>query len=169
MSDKKLFNKAVEVVYEQQKASTALLQRELQIPYEKARELIDSMETEGLIGEQDGSGPRDIYISKDMIGTRLSDIANDSNYDKEASSVSKAAVFTFIGTFIYEAFFTDASSGLVFGAVFLFVGMFVASIGISMPFFILIKRFPSFTLVLDILSFVVIIGVTHLAFQGLFG
>ncbi len=103
------------------------------------------------------------------MNTKLNDIVTDKNYDNEASAASKATVFAFIGTFLYEVFFTEASSGLVFGAIFLFVGIFVASIGISMPFFILKKKFPKLTLVLDILSFVVTVYITHLAFQFLFG
>lgn len=102
------------------------------------------------------------------MNEKLESIVNDPNYNDEASYASKATLFTFVGTFIYEVFFTEASSGLVFGAVFLFIGMFVTSIGISMPLFILRKKFPSFTLILDTLSFITTVYTTHLAFQFLF-
>ncbi|MGD0832621.1 MAG: DNA translocase FtsK [Terracidiphilus sp.] len=55
-----LFNDAVEVVFEARKASTSLLQRRLRIGYGRAAHLIDLMERDGLVGQADGSRPREL-------------------------------------------------------------------------------------------------------------
>lgn len=98
----------------------------------------------------------------------LNDIVSNKNYDAEATVASKAAIFTFIGTFIYEVFFTEASSGLIFGAMFLFIGMFITSIIVAMPLFILKKKFLSLTLIIDVLGFLLVVYLTHVVFQFLF-
>jgi S-DNA-T family DNA segregation ATPase FtsK/SpoIIIE len=55
-----LYNDAVEVVFEARKASTSLLQRRLRIGYGRAAHLIDLMERDGLVGQADGSRPREL-------------------------------------------------------------------------------------------------------------
>ncbi|MDQ5886402.1 MAG: segregation ATPase FtsK/SpoIIIE, family, partial [Patescibacteria group bacterium] len=54
--------KAVEIVIEAKKASTALLQRRMSIGYGKAARLIEIMEDRGYIGPADGSRPREVLI-----------------------------------------------------------------------------------------------------------
>jgi S-DNA-T family DNA segregation ATPase FtsK/SpoIIIE len=55
-----LFNDAVTLVFEFGKASTSLLQRRLRIGYGRAAHLIDLMERDGLVGQADGSRPREL-------------------------------------------------------------------------------------------------------------
>lgn len=45
-----------------QKASTSLLQRQFRIGYNKAARIIDQLESDGVIGPQIGSKPREVYI-----------------------------------------------------------------------------------------------------------
>lgn len=53
-----LYEEAVAIVRRQGKASTSLIQRHLRIGYNRAARIIERMESEGLIGKQDGSKPR---------------------------------------------------------------------------------------------------------------
>ncbi len=55
-----LFDDAVRLVFEFGKASTSLLQRRLRIGYGRAAHLIDLMERDGLVGQADGSRPREL-------------------------------------------------------------------------------------------------------------
>jgi S-DNA-T family DNA segregation ATPase FtsK/SpoIIIE len=55
-----LYNDAVQLVFEFGKASTSLLQRRLRIGYGRAAHLIDLMERDGLVGQADGSRPREL-------------------------------------------------------------------------------------------------------------
>ena len=61
-ADEPIFRQAVEVVIEAGKASTSLLQRKLRIGYGKAARMIESMEEQGIIGQADGSRPREVLV-----------------------------------------------------------------------------------------------------------
>ena len=56
--------KAIEVVVENQMASTTLLQRKLNLGYARAARLMDALEEKGLVGPFEGSKPRKVLISK---------------------------------------------------------------------------------------------------------
>lgn len=58
-----LYDQAVEIVLRDQKASTSYLQRRLSIGYNRAADLIDRMENEGLISAADHAGKRDILLA----------------------------------------------------------------------------------------------------------
>jgi S-DNA-T family DNA segregation ATPase FtsK/SpoIIIE len=58
-----MFRDAVRVVIENKKASTSLLQRRLRIGYGRAARLIEEMEEQGIIGQADGSRPREVLVS----------------------------------------------------------------------------------------------------------
>ncbi len=60
-----LFDEAKETVIKYQKASTSFLQRKLKIGYSRAARLMDLLEEHGVVGPQEGSKPREIYISKE--------------------------------------------------------------------------------------------------------
>ncbi len=62
-SDDDLWKDAVQVVVDNRKASTSLLQRRLRIGYGRASRLIDMMEEQGIVGQADGSKPRDVLVS----------------------------------------------------------------------------------------------------------
>jgi S-DNA-T family DNA segregation ATPase FtsK/SpoIIIE len=62
-----LFNDAVTLVFEFGKASTSLLQRRLRIGYGRAAHLIDLMERDGLVGQADGSRPRELLKAPNWL------------------------------------------------------------------------------------------------------
>ncbi len=53
-----------EFVIQTQKASTSLLQRRFKIGYNKAARIIDQLEENGIIGPQNGSKPREVYVKQ---------------------------------------------------------------------------------------------------------
>jgi S-DNA-T family DNA segregation ATPase FtsK/SpoIIIE len=57
-----LFAEAVRTVCEYDRASASLLQRRLRIGYARAARLLDELEERGIVGEKDGSHPRDVLI-----------------------------------------------------------------------------------------------------------
>lgn len=57
-----LFDEAVRVVCQYDRASASLLQRRLSIGYARAARLLDTLEEEGIIGPGEGSKPRDVLI-----------------------------------------------------------------------------------------------------------
>ena len=58
-----LFEKAVEVVLENGRASTSFLQRKLSVGYSRGSKIMDQLEEKGVIGPQDGAKPREIRIN----------------------------------------------------------------------------------------------------------
>ena len=58
-----LLEDARQVIIESKKASTSYLQRRLSIGYSRAARIIDILEEQGLIGPQNGSKPREVYLS----------------------------------------------------------------------------------------------------------
>ena len=69
-SDDDMWRDAVQVVIDNRKASTSLLQRRLRIGYGRASRLIDMMEEQGIVGSADGSKPRDVLVNSlsDVFG-----------------------------------------------------------------------------------------------------
>ncbi|ODA68009.1 DNA translocase FtsK [Methyloligella halotolerans] len=61
-SGDELYDKAVDVVLRDKKASTSYVQRRLGIGYNKAATLIERMEEEGVISEANSSGKREILV-----------------------------------------------------------------------------------------------------------
>lgn len=57
-----LFEDAVRVVCQYDRASASLLQRRLSIGYARAARILDKLEEEGIIGPGEGSKPRDVLI-----------------------------------------------------------------------------------------------------------
>tara|TARA_Y100000310_G_scaffold344885_2_gene460252 strand:- start:3175 stop:5325 length:2151 start_codon:yes stop_codon:yes gene_type:complete len=60
--DDELYDEAVEVVREANKASSSLLQRRLKVGYARAARLLDMMEERGVVGPGEGSKPREILL-----------------------------------------------------------------------------------------------------------
>ena len=55
-----LYNKAVEIIKAEGKASTSFLQRKLQIGYNRAARIMGTMEKEGIVGQANHVGKREI-------------------------------------------------------------------------------------------------------------
>ena len=60
-----LYNEAVEIVIESEKASISYLQRKLKIGYNRAARLIEKMEEVGIVSSVKSNGTRDVIINKE--------------------------------------------------------------------------------------------------------
>lgn len=67
--DDDLYSEAKEVVVAAGKGSASLLQRRLRVGYARAARLLDLLEQEGIIGPPEGSKPRDVLMTPDMLGS----------------------------------------------------------------------------------------------------
>jgi len=85
-SDDDMWKDAVQVVIDNRKASTSLLQRRLRIGYGRASRLIDQMEEQGIVGQADGSKPRDVLV------TSLSDVFSSGDSGSAVSDEEDAAL-----------------------------------------------------------------------------
>ncbi|MGJ5133753.1 DNA translocase FtsK [Bradyrhizobium oligotrophicum] len=63
-----LFSQAVAVVKRDRKASTSYIQRRLQIGYNKAASLMERMEQEGIVGQANHAGKREILVPEEEGG-----------------------------------------------------------------------------------------------------
>ncbi|MCK4918918.1 MAG: DNA translocase FtsK 4TM domain-containing protein [Candidatus Pacebacteria bacterium] len=70
-----LYDEAVELIRESNKASATFLQRKLRIGYSRAARLLDIMEDQGIVGPSRGAKPREIYVSSQ-------DEHEDDSYDE---------------------------------------------------------------------------------------
>ena len=61
--DSEMFNRAVEVVVRDQRASTSYLQRKMEIGYNRAAGLMEQLEEAGIVGPADNVGRREILTS----------------------------------------------------------------------------------------------------------
>jgi DNA segregation ATPase FtsK/SpoIIIE, S-DNA-T family len=57
-----LYAQAVQVVTRDRKASTSYIQRRLQIGYNRAASLMERMEQEGIVGQPNHAGKREILV-----------------------------------------------------------------------------------------------------------
>ena len=58
--DDPLFDKALEIVFQQGKASASYIQRRLKIGFNRAARIVDDMEHQGIVGPANGSKPREL-------------------------------------------------------------------------------------------------------------
>ncbi len=58
-----MYEEAVRVITEAQKASASLLQRRLSVGYARAARLLDIMEAKGIIGPGEGAKPREVFLN----------------------------------------------------------------------------------------------------------
>lgn len=61
-----LYEEALRVVVQAQKASASLLQRRLKVGYARAARLLDLMEEKGVVGPGEGAKPREVFVSRDV-------------------------------------------------------------------------------------------------------
>ena len=62
-SEGDLYDRAVAIVLRDRKASTSYIQRRLSIGYNRAADIIERMEREGLVSPANGVGKRDILVA----------------------------------------------------------------------------------------------------------
>jgi len=60
-----LYQQAVQVVTRDKKASTSYIQRRLQIGYNRAASIMERMETEGIVGQANHAGKREILVGQE--------------------------------------------------------------------------------------------------------
>src|SRR5437773_5094734 len=63
-----LFSQAVAIVKRDRKASTAYIQLRLQIGYNRAASLMERMELEGIVGQANHAGKREILVEEEEGG-----------------------------------------------------------------------------------------------------
>jgi S-DNA-T family DNA segregation ATPase FtsK/SpoIIIE len=61
-ADEELITKCIEVVRQEQKASTSLLQRRLRLGYTRAARMVDILEQRGIVGPGDGAKAREVFL-----------------------------------------------------------------------------------------------------------
>ncbi|MFK7852422.1 MAG: DNA translocase FtsK 4TM domain-containing protein [Akkermansiaceae bacterium] len=61
-ADEELIVKCIEVVRQEQKASTSLLQRRLRLGYTRAARMVDILEQRGIVGPGDGAKAREVFL-----------------------------------------------------------------------------------------------------------
>ncbi|MCC5894584.1 MAG: DNA translocase FtsK [Alkalibacterium sp.] len=64
-SDDDLYDDAVSLVIEMQTASISLLQRRFRIGYNRAARIVDEMEMNGIVGQSEGSKPREVLVTSE--------------------------------------------------------------------------------------------------------
>jgi S-DNA-T family DNA segregation ATPase FtsK/SpoIIIE len=65
-----LYQRAVQIVLRDRKASTSYIQRRLQIGYNRAASIMERMEQEGIVGQANHAGKREILVEGDDDGDR---------------------------------------------------------------------------------------------------
>ena len=60
-----MFNDAARLVVLHQQASVSMLQRRLRLGFSRAGRVMDQLEFNGIVGEADGSRPREVLIQDD--------------------------------------------------------------------------------------------------------
>ena len=61
-ADEELIMKCIEVMRQEQKASTSLLQRRLRLGYTRAARMVDILEQRGIVGPGEGAKPREVFL-----------------------------------------------------------------------------------------------------------
>ncbi len=96
--DDPLYEKALEIVLSQGKASASFLQRKLKIGYNRAARLVELMEEKGIVGKAQGSKPRDLVHNPELGSMRppspraryVPDLAPDEPEPDEPEDVADA-------------------------------------------------------------------------------
>src|SRR5438874_1641765 len=63
--DEQLVEKCLEIIRQEKKASTSLLQRRLRLGYTRAARIVDILEQRGILGPGEGAKPREILVDLD--------------------------------------------------------------------------------------------------------
>lgn len=66
-----LYEKAVMLVIQYDRASASMLQRRLQIGFNRAARILEQMEKNGVVGPSDGSEPREVLVNKEDLKNLL--------------------------------------------------------------------------------------------------
>lgn len=80
-----LFEKALEIVLQQGKASASFIQRRLKIGYNRAARLVELMEERGIVGPAQGSKPREVLHNPDIGGKPIQPRRGEEDNDSAGS------------------------------------------------------------------------------------
>ena len=69
--EEELVEKCLEIIRQEGKASTSMLQRRLRLGYTRAARVVDILEGRGILGPKDGARDREILIDLDGTGSRF--------------------------------------------------------------------------------------------------
>jgi len=83
LEEDELLPEARDVVLRQKRASATLLQRYLRIGYARAARLIDMLEKEGVVGQADGSRPRQVFGKPEDQSTEDNNFKNEEIEESE--------------------------------------------------------------------------------------
>jgi DNA segregation ATPase FtsK/SpoIIIE, S-DNA-T family len=62
-----LVEKCLEIIRQEKRASTSMLQRRLRLGYTRAARVVDILERRGILGPGDGAKPREILVDVDAL------------------------------------------------------------------------------------------------------
>jgi DNA segregation ATPase FtsK/SpoIIIE, S-DNA-T family len=65
--DEELVTKCLEIIKQERKASTSMLQRRLRLGYTRAARVVDILELRGIVGPKDGAKDREILVDLDTL------------------------------------------------------------------------------------------------------
>jgi DNA segregation ATPase FtsK/SpoIIIE, S-DNA-T family len=65
--DEELVNRCLEIIRQEKRASTSMLQRRLRLGYTRAARVVDILERRGILGPGDGAKPRQILVDLDAL------------------------------------------------------------------------------------------------------
>jgi S-DNA-T family DNA segregation ATPase FtsK/SpoIIIE len=65
--DEELVEKCLEIIKQEGKASTSMLQRRLRLGYTRAARVVDILEQRGILGPKDGAKDREILIDLNSL------------------------------------------------------------------------------------------------------
>ena len=77
-SDFEMIDAAAQLALEYKQLSTSFLQRKLRLGYSRASRIVDTLESEGLISEADGSKPRQLLMTKEEWEKHIADSRGES-------------------------------------------------------------------------------------------
>ena len=78
-----LYEEAKDTVIKSGKASASLLQRRLRVGYARAARLLDILEANGVIGQADGSKPREILVDGPVSAVATGEVQYEDELDDE--------------------------------------------------------------------------------------
>jgi S-DNA-T family DNA segregation ATPase FtsK/SpoIIIE len=62
-----LVDRCLEIIRQEKKASTSMLQRRLRLGYTRAARIVDILEQRGILGPKDGAKDREILVDLDGL------------------------------------------------------------------------------------------------------